>query len=1044
MRSTIPNVMGERLYRTETESDPIVLGTTEWYDWLEQHTAFSFVAAVGTFTARKSILHTGRSYWIADCTRQDKPSRIYLGHSNTLTLEKLKATARSFAGEHVSREQVDASLTETTASRLSMHTSPGNAPTIDHHMPLVQTKVYGPLKRSDLITRDRLLERLNEGLSGPFTLLCAPAGFGKTTLIAQWIQSMNRSKVWLSLEEYDNELHIFIRLLASALQSAFPEAFHGIGSLLQTPRFPSIKYVVSLFVNDLADFPDDLILVLDDYHVIRNPEIHTLLELLVEHLPPQIHIVLATRSDPPLPIHRWRVKMSLNDLRPADLRFTLEEMEAFLRNELGKDVEKETIASLEDRTEGWIAILRLVTLSLRNISDIPAFMVQLDRHTDHSIQNYLLEEVLAQLTPDIQDILVKTSILEQFCAELCVAITDSGISFEHMQATLDRLESSNVFITSPDDRQGWYRFHHMFGQLLKQRLQLLSSVEELATLHQRASRWYAEQGLVEQAIDHALEAGDVSSATQLVEAQFMPAFEQELPVQMEHWLRLLPEERIQDSPCLLVARAWLLQAHGQLKDLPSLLTTARLLLEKSDSNVDDLVNPQRRLLQALIAIMWSQSQYFAGKMQASIESASFALELLQPGDEYVASFALMFKAWSRQAIGQEDSAHVALNDALRERSTHPNTTARLLFAQAWTYLAAGKLHQVEHTARHLLQIAQEANGALSQNFAHWLLGVVYYEWNNLDAAIYHFSAIFVNRHQAHFWVVQDALRGQGLAYQAQGLDTQAQEVARLLIELVQEQHNIEGLMMAYAFGGRLALVLDDEEQAEQWLEMVGEHEVRGPMPFLEDPPIARAWLLLAKGDEMSVTHGQALLSNLLQHVEAIHNTRKMIEVLALQAWAYDLQGRESEALIVLERALTLARPGGFIRTFANLPALSKALHELRKRRKSLQEVDRKFDAYVQHILAAMNTGMVTPVSTEALLQQEGLEPLTDRELGILRLLEKDFTNKEIARQLVITTGTAKVHISNVYRKLSVNNRRAAVSLSRALGFLPTDQATRPL
>ena len=449
-------------------------------------------------------------------------------------------------------------------------------------------------------------------------------------------------------------------------------------------------------------------------------------------------------------------------------------------------------------------------------------------------------------------------------------------------------------------------------------------------------------------------------------------------------------------------------------------------------------------MQALITILWSQIQYFIGQALASLKSARAALELLQPGDGYVASFAVMFQAWSCQAIGQEDAALAALNNALRERSTHLNGAARLLFAQAWVYLAAGKLHQVEQTARHLLQVAQDAHIAFSQNFAHWFLGVVYYEWNNLDAAIYHFSAVIANQHQAHLWVVQDSMRGLALAYQAQGLDAKAQETARTLIELVQEQHNMDmdSLMSAYAFCGRLALLKDDEEQAEQWLEMASEQEVRGPMPFLEDPPVTTVWLLLAEGDEVSVARGQVLLTHLLQHVESIHNARKMIEVLALQAWTCDLQNRESEALVVLERALALARPAGFIRTFADLQPLAKVLHELRKHRKSRQEVDRKFDTYVQHILAAMNSA-VPPVSTEALLQQEGLEPLTDRELRILRLLDKDFTNKEIARQLVITTGTVKVHISNVYRKLSVNNRHAAVSLARALGFLPADQAIRP-
>jgi len=359
------------------------------------------------------------------------------------------------------------------------------------------------------------------------------------------------------------------------------------------------------------------------------------------------------------------------------------------------------------------------------------------------------------------------------------------------------------------------------------------------------------------------------------------------------------------------------------------------------------------------------------------------------------------------------------------------------------YLAAGKLPQLEHTARHLLQIAQHADLALSQNFAHWSLGVVHYEWNKLDAAVYHFSAVIANQHHAHFWAVQDAMCGLAFAYQAQGPGTQAQETARALLELVQEQHNMRELMTAYAFQGRLALMQDEVESAEQWVEMAGDQEVLGPMTFLEDPPITNVRLLLAKGDDVSVEHGQELLEELLQHVEAIHSIRKTIQVLALQAWACDLQGRVTEALDVLERALALARPGGFIRTFADLPPLARLLLELRKRRKARQAVDKQLDAYLQRILAAMNPLASHAISTEELVRQEGLEPLTDRELHILRLLDKDLTNKEIARELVVTPGTVKVHTNNVYRKLSVNNRRAAVTIAKALGFLAADQASTP-
>jgi LuxR family maltose regulon positive regulatory protein len=315
------------------------------------------------------------------------------------------------------------------------------------------------------------------------------------------------------------------------------------------------------------------------------------------------------------------------------------------------------------------------------------------------------------------------------------------------------------------------------------------------------------------------------------------------------------------------------------------------------------------------------------------------------------------------------------------------------------------------------------------------LGVVHYEWNKLDAAVYHFSAVLANQHLAHFWAVRDSMCGLALTYQAKGLGKEAQETARALLELVQEQHNMGELMAAYLFCGQLSLLQDEVEEASQWLELTGEQEVLSPIPFLEDPLITKARLLLATGDTASVAGGQALLTRLLQQLEAIHSTRKTIKVLALQAWAYDLQGRGTEALEVLEQALALARPGGFIRTFADLPPLAKLLHELRKRRRTHQEVDKHLDTYLQRLLAAMNPVAAHAVSTEELMQQEGLEPLTGRELHILRLLDKDLTNKEIARELVVTTGTVKVHTKNVYRKLGVNNRRAAVSLTKALGLL---------
>ncbi|TMD67178.1 MAG: hypothetical protein E6I91_07715 [Chloroflexi bacterium] len=1032
MRRTIPSVEGGLLYHSEIGSDPIVVGTTAWYDWLEQHTSFLFADRAGSFTAHKSPSGSSAQDWEASRTRAGKRSHLWLGPARALTLALLLAAAQALSAEHALAEPISVPAAQPTASQFPVHET---AVPADPPSSLLHTKLYRPRTSSDVIPRAHLLERLNAGLSGTVTLVCAPAGFGKTTLLVEWLQTIDHPTAWLSLEANDNELAAFVHLLTAALQSVFPDSCQATANLLKAPQLPPADRVATLLINDLADVPEDVVLVLDDYQSIHSSQVHSLLELLIRHLPSQLHLVLATRFDPPLPLARWRAEGRLNELRRADLRFTLQETHAFLTRVVGKELAQQTAQALEERTEGWIAVLRLAALSLHNTSDGAAFLQRLQHSPDRLVSSYLVEEILAQQAPAVQELLMRTSMLEQFCAALVAAIMGGATSQAHVQATLDWLEHSDVLIIPLDEQQGWYRFHPLFQQLLQQRLQGRVSREEIALLHQRASAWYAGQGLIEEAIEHARASGDGPGAAQLVAAHFLWAFQQEQWVQMEHWLRLLPEEQIQSSPVLLVARAWILQAHGQLKDLPRVLTAAEQLLATSDSDTSKPNDPPSRLLRALIAILWSMVQFFSGQAQASLQSARSALEWMPPGQAHVASFALQYLALSHQVTGKEDVALVELNKALREPSALLHDTARLLFAQVLIYLASGKLQQVEHTSRHLLQLAQQADLAISQYWAHLMLGVVYYEWNNLYTAAYHFSVVIANRHRAHSWAVQEAIYGLALAYQAQGLGPQAQETTHVLLEWVQEQHNMPQLMTAYAFCGHLALMQDEVEEAERWLELAGEQEVRGSMIYLEDPPITTARILLAKGDASSVARGQALLTQLLQHVEAMHNTRKTITVLVLQAWAYDLQGRLTEVLAVLERALVLARPAGFMRTFADLPELSTLLQELRKRRKASQTTDSKLDAYLQRILGAVSPPAPQGVSLEELMRQEGLASLTERELQILRLLDRDLTNKEIARELVVTSGTVKVHTTNVYRKLNVNNRHAAVTLSKALGLL---------
>src|SRR5437667_1171930 len=451
----------------ERESAPIDVGTLSWYDWLEEHTSFLFVDHVGAVTVHKIGTDHGESEWKASRTRMGKVFTVSLGSSHAINLSNLQAAARRLAGK---RAHIGSTTQSTARPAASTLTVPEPVAISGSLSSLIRTKLYRPRSSSDVIPRTRLIERLNAALGGEITLVCAPAGFGKSTLLAQWVQTIDRPNAWLSLDEHDNELPVFVQSLAAALQTAFPDAFEATTALLKAPRILPPDQIATLLINELADVPDDVILVLDDYHRIHNREAHTLLELLVEHLPLQLHLVLICRSDPPLPVARWLAKGRLYELRGTDLRFTPEETETFLTHMLGSEAARETAGALEERTEGWIAALRLAALSLRGTSDRASFLEHLDNYTARSINSYLVGEILTQQTHEVQEFLEQTSILDQFCTELCAEVMGSDFSHEQVQSTLAWLERTNLFLIPLDTRQRWYRYHHLFQELLQQRL----------------------------------------------------------------------------------------------------------------------------------------------------------------------------------------------------------------------------------------------------------------------------------------------------------------------------------------------------------------------------------------------------------------------------------------------------------------------------------------------------------------------------------------------------------------------------------------------
>src|SRR5258706_9032813 len=521
-----PTVHGETLvYRQEGQEQVLTVDTAAWFAWLETASTFSFVSEEGLFTARREQAGHKRGgwYWKAYRKQHGKLSSRYLRKSETITLARLQTVAQALADalvETAPDTDADAAVPSAQAAAPWMRS--------DSLTPLLATKLHRPLPRAQLVRRPQLAERLTQGVMGPLTLVSAPAGFGKTTLLAQWLAESGMPVAWLSLEPGDNELVRFLSYLIAALQTLDPHLGAVALTLLQMPQPAAAETVLTLLTNDVGSHGrdgGDFVLVLDDYHVIDAKAVDHALTFLLEHLPPHMHLVIATREDPPLPLARLRVGGQLTEVRVTDLRFTPSEAAGFLNQGMGLTLSVEDIAALESRTEGWIAGLQLAAISLQGQQDTTSFITSFTG-SHHFVMDYLVEEVLGQQSERVQTFLLRTSILDRLCGPLCDAVLmdPSGSGRE----TLEYIERANLFLVPLDNERRWYRYHHLFADLLRQRLQQSTASspgderDGVAELHRRASQWYEDNSLAIEAFHHAVAANDVERAERLIEGKGMP------------------------------------------------------------------------------------------------------------------------------------------------------------------------------------------------------------------------------------------------------------------------------------------------------------------------------------------------------------------------------------------------------------------------------------------------------------------------------------------------------------------------------------------
>jgi LuxR family maltose regulon positive regulatory protein len=910
---------------------------------------------------------------------------------------------------------------------------------------LLATKLHVPSRRPGFVPRPRLVGRLEHGLARGLVLVCAPAGSGKTVLLADWARLGGRPVAWLSLDAGDNDPARFWRHVIAALGRARPGTGELAGSSLGALEASSPDALVMALINELAAGPgeDEVVLVLDDYHLIDSRPVHESLLFLLEHLPPGLRVVLASRSDPPLPLARLRARGQLAELRAAELRFTADEAAALLREAIGADLPGPAVTALTARTEGWAAGLQLAGLSLRGQADTAGFVAAFSG-SHRYVLDYLTGEVLERQNPQVREFLLETSVLERLSGELCDAVTGRAGS----QAMLQDVERAGLFLVPLDDVRGWWRYHRLFADLLRARLQE-EQPGRVPALHRAAAAWSEEHDLADDAVRHALAAGDTAWAARLIERHVEELLGRSEGVTLRRWLSALPAESVRDRPRLCLAQAYRAAQGFQLEALEALLDDAeRAFAVRGDEPYEPSLGPPQgdsvlANVPAGIAFLRATLARLRGDAVRAADCNQQALAHLGEGDWFMRSFVHWNQAETDWLDGRLGPAERRLAEVLAERRAVGAPFAgflpmRVAYDLAEVQRAQGNLDGALATGRQALDAFGESSQTALTGPAHVGLAQVLCERNELTAALDHATrGVTLCRQLAFTPALVTGLAVMARIRHAQGDPAGAVEAMGEAGQAGLSPQVITLFNPVPSQRARLLLAQGDTAAAARWAEQ------RGLRPD-DEPGYAqeRDYLVLARVLLAQDRPGQALvlLDRLLGGAAAGGRIGSVIEIRALQALAHQARGDEPAALAALVEALTLGCPHGYTRVFVDEgPPMSALLGRLAAAHRAKQALARRIPlgclaGLVQAFDGQLNAA--TARRPEAGPVPGLIDPLTGRELEVLRLIAAGKSNQRIAHDLVVALDTVKKHVTHVLGKLGAANRTEAVARARELGLIP--------
>jgi LuxR family maltose regulon positive regulatory protein len=790
---------------------------------------------------------------------------------------------------------------------------------------LVQTKLHRPPVTADFVRLPALLERLSRHAHLPLTLVSAPAGYGKTTLLSAWLDECEMPSAWLALDDDDNDLRRFLLGVVSAIRTIHPDAAEATMAMLTARRLPSERALGHQLLNDLAAIAEPFVLVLDDYHLIHERAVDEVMELVLQHPSNSLHLVLLTRADPRLPIERLRGRGQIEQLSTFDLRFTPKETAEFLNQLLGVILSDSVAGHVAERTDGWPAGLRLLAFSLRGHPDPSEALREMSGEVT-AVTDYLVSEVMERLPHAISSRLLRLSVVDRFCESLCdtfdLRFETHPQEDEESQSLIGWLLANNLFLISLDAERRWYRFHHLFQSLLQEQLRQRCGEDEIAAIHACASDWFEAQGLIDDAIDHAVRAGRLEDAADIVERARHKELNRDRVYVVRRWLDKLPHEIKGRRPGLLLAEAWVLGDQFRMEEIPPLLERAELLMAKE---------PAEKLLVSELNLHRGVILFFGGDAKSARVCLELGKQHVSTSHQLTAGELELHLALARQATGQADVAMEAAEQAIRDADADAFVLlSRLLAVPAMIHLLSGETIAAAGAARRFRYMFERTEIPAAEAWAHYLYGISNLQSGKLDEAREAFGFAADRRAVLHLQAALDAQAALVLANEAAGRSDDATRALDRLFRFAAETNGGQGVLMADSCRARLALLRGDSRSALEWARSTHpDVDVPGMVFWVEVPTVTRARILAAVGSAEELEGAIDLLVSLRRGLEDVHNTFQSIEIGVLQAIALQRQGRREAAIEALEHTLTLAEPGGWIRPFVELgPPMADLLDTL--------------------------------------------------------------------------------------------------------------------